>query len=214
MAKQTINLGTAPSGVGGDTPRSAFTKTQANFDELYGKVGELGDPWAFQPLGVPIPVFMHLSGVTIPPLDRSYRYIQLSAGASYNAISLASEVVSGSAPLVSATAIVAVADSPLNGQSIRLINTEQRVLRAGNSSGAVMDDAFQGHLHNRNQEGADEVITKNGSGWADLASGTVRSLAVRAVTGGAVADPNYGAARIANETRAKSINAVYFMRIR
>ena len=35
MAKQTINLGTAPSGTGGDTPRSAFTKTQANIDELY-----------------------------------------------------------------------------------------------------------------------------------------------------------------------------------
>ncbi|WP_242486693.1 hypothetical protein [Pseudomonas sp. TH49] len=35
MAKQTINLGTAPTGVGGDTPRSAFTKTQSNFDELY-----------------------------------------------------------------------------------------------------------------------------------------------------------------------------------
>jgi hypothetical protein len=35
MAKQTINLGTAPTGVGGDTPRSAFIKAQANFDELY-----------------------------------------------------------------------------------------------------------------------------------------------------------------------------------
>ncbi len=35
MAKQTINLGTAPTGVGGDTPRSAFVKTQSNFDELY-----------------------------------------------------------------------------------------------------------------------------------------------------------------------------------
>lgn len=35
MAKQTIALGTAPTGVGGDTPRSAFTKVQANFDELY-----------------------------------------------------------------------------------------------------------------------------------------------------------------------------------
>lgn len=35
MSKQVINLGTAPTGVGGDTPRSAFTKSQANFDELY-----------------------------------------------------------------------------------------------------------------------------------------------------------------------------------
>ena len=35
MAKQTILLGTAPTGVGGDTPRSAFSKAQSNFDELY-----------------------------------------------------------------------------------------------------------------------------------------------------------------------------------
>jgi hypothetical protein len=42
MAKQTINLGTAPTGAGGDTPRSAFTKAQANFDELYGITGGLG----------------------------------------------------------------------------------------------------------------------------------------------------------------------------
>jgi hypothetical protein len=35
VAKQTINLGTAPTGAGGDTPRSAFVKMQANFDELY-----------------------------------------------------------------------------------------------------------------------------------------------------------------------------------
>lgn len=39
MAKQTINLGTAPTGTGGDTPRSAFTKMQANIDELYVALG-------------------------------------------------------------------------------------------------------------------------------------------------------------------------------
>jgi hypothetical protein len=39
MAKQTINLGTAPAGAGGDTPRSAFTKMQANVDELYVALG-------------------------------------------------------------------------------------------------------------------------------------------------------------------------------
>lgn len=38
MAKQTINMGTAPTGAGGDTRRSAFAKCQANFDELYDLV--------------------------------------------------------------------------------------------------------------------------------------------------------------------------------
>ncbi|MDV7209891.1 hypothetical protein [Azotobacter beijerinckii] len=36
MAKQTINLGATPDGAGGDTARTAFEKTQANVDELYG----------------------------------------------------------------------------------------------------------------------------------------------------------------------------------
>ncbi|UXC38291.1 phage tail protein [Cupriavidus gilardii] len=35
MAKQTINLGTPPAGTDGDTARSAFTKVNANFTELY-----------------------------------------------------------------------------------------------------------------------------------------------------------------------------------
>lgn len=42
MAKQTINLGTAPSGAGGDTYRSALVKTQANMDELYANFVNLG----------------------------------------------------------------------------------------------------------------------------------------------------------------------------
>jgi len=42
MSKQTIQLGTAPTGVGGDTPRSAFQKAQSNFDELYARDAQLG----------------------------------------------------------------------------------------------------------------------------------------------------------------------------
>lgn len=38
MAKQTINLGTAPSGAGGDDRRSAWLKAIANFDELYSLI--------------------------------------------------------------------------------------------------------------------------------------------------------------------------------
>lgn len=49
MSKQTINLGTAPTGVGGDTPRSAFTKAQSNFDELYAFLGASGSPSALPP---------------------------------------------------------------------------------------------------------------------------------------------------------------------
>lgn len=53
MSKQTINLGTIPTGAGGDTPRSAFTKTEANIIELYGALGATGSPLAI-PVALPI----------------------------------------------------------------------------------------------------------------------------------------------------------------
>lgn len=49
MSMQTINFGTAPTGVGGDTPRSAFTKTAENFAELYASLGAGGSPAVLPP---------------------------------------------------------------------------------------------------------------------------------------------------------------------
>lgn len=40
MAKQTINQGTAPTGVGGDTFRSGSAKLQANDNEIYNYLGD------------------------------------------------------------------------------------------------------------------------------------------------------------------------------
>lgn len=40
MAKQTVNLGVAPSGAGGDTFRSGSAKLQANDDEIYNYLGD------------------------------------------------------------------------------------------------------------------------------------------------------------------------------
>ncbi len=40
MAKQTINLGTAPSGAGGDTFRAGSAKLQANDNEIYNYLGD------------------------------------------------------------------------------------------------------------------------------------------------------------------------------
>jgi len=53
MSKQVINLGTAPTGVGGDTPRSAFTKAQSNFDEIYTALGGSGAPVSL-PAALPV----------------------------------------------------------------------------------------------------------------------------------------------------------------
>ena len=43
MAKQSINQGTAPTGVGGDTFRTGSAKLQANDNELYTHLGAAAD---------------------------------------------------------------------------------------------------------------------------------------------------------------------------
>lgn len=107
--------------------------------------------WALLPLNVPIPIFTHLPGGDLPPTDDPrFRYVNLTAGLTgaggYNAGVLTGETVSGSAPTVDASATVSLAGSPLNGQVIRLINTERRFVRPG-SSGTLEDSQNAAHTH-------------------------------------------------------------------
>lgn len=173
----------------------------------------LGDEWAFQPIGVPIPVLDSVVGVAAPPTDRHFRYILLTAGedgvGEYNEGVLTSENVTGSAPLVVATAVIDLAESPLNGQTINLINTERRFLRAG-SAGTVQTDAMQGHFHARQYANTMDFNTSAGSFSSGPAYGTVAS---RDNVGAPSADGVNGTPRTANETRSKNIGVTYYLRI-
>ena len=168
------------------------------------------DPWAVQPIGVPIPVFGHIPGVSYPPTNKGYRYVNLTAGLTgsggYNQGILTNETVSGSAPLITATAEIDLPSSPMHGGTINLINTERRFIRAVETAGQVQDDAFQGHWHVL-------VMGLNGQngGLTDDTGliGSSRNDRVR----GAVTDGTNGTPRVANETRPRNIGATYFMRI-
>ncbi|WAC45566.1 hypothetical protein OU997_05185 [Pseudomonas sp. SL4(2022)] len=162
------------------------------------------DVWALIPIGSPFPLWTHLAGVTAPPTDNAnYRYIKLTASDSYNTGVLTGESVSGSAPQVQATAVINDPGSPINGQTIRLINTERRVLRAG-QSGVVEADDIASHAH-----------TVNVSAY----SGTPGTYNSR-LSGGFNTDlyPASGFFGINNsggsETRAKNIGADFYVRIR
>lgn len=181
---------------------------ETNVEDVIVAIGQwLNDPWAMQPIGVPVPVFDHIPGVTPPPTDKSYRYVNLTAGLTgsggYNQGILTNETVSGSAPLITATAVVSLSDSPLYGQTIHLINTERLFIRAG-SSGELQDDAFQGHRH--------AYIGTSRVGRATGTAGT-GSEPYSANTTDAVSDEINGTPRVANETRPRNIGATYVMRI-
>ena len=167
------------------------------------------DPWAMSPVGSLVALWDHLASVSAPPTDRAYRWVKLTASDSYNAGVLISESVTGSAPLITATAVINDAGSPLNGRTVDLINTERRFLRAG-SSGTKQDDAFQGHWHDAVGSGGGSTYTYNGAlSNTDSVRNTISS-AVRA----AASDGTNGTPRTANETRARNIGVTYYMRIR
>lgn len=156
------------------------------------------DPWSCHAVGELVAVQTHL-GAALPPTDRFYRYVLLTASNSYNAGVLTGETVSGSAPTVLATAVVSLAGSPLNGATLRLINSERRFLRAGDS-GVLQDSQVASHTHAYTDPliGSDSIRVGSGSGVA-----AYRPYAGSGLTGSTGGD----------ETRVRNIGVSYLMRI-
>lgn len=174
------------------------------------------DLWAHIPIGSPFPLWTHLTGVAAPPADNpNYRYIKLTASASYNSGVLTGESVTGSAPLVQATAVISDAASPLNGQTVRLINTERRGIRAG-ESGTVQADALQNITGTINLTTGAGVTTSLDASTGAFARGASKGLFPSFGNANGF-DLTFDASRVvrtADETRAKNIGADYYMRIR
>jgi len=174
-------------------------------DQAAAYAALLNDPWALQPIGVPVPVFDHITGASAPPTDRAYRYIKLTASDSYNTGLLTGESVTGSAPDVQATAAISSVSSALNGQTVRLINTERRMLRAG-SSGTVQADSFKSHTHPVGNGTFSQLQGPTGGSTG----GNVQGIYGSAGTSGY---PVTATAVGGTETVSKNIGATYYMRI-
>jgi len=108
-----------------------------------------GDPWAMQAIGMPFPL---VPGAPLPPTDNpSFRYVILTAGldgsGQYNEGVLTDETVTGSDPTITATAVVSLAGSPLDGQQIDLINTSRVFLRPAPAAGPIVNSQNAQHNH-------------------------------------------------------------------
>lgn len=156
------------------------------------------------PVGGYVFVQSDLGGAAEP--DSAY-FIRLSAGLTgagqYNEGKLTSESVSGSAPYVDATAVIADAGSPLNGQTVRLLETERRFLRAG-SPGTLQDDALKSHYHQYyiNVQHGDGQVVSGESLTAGIQVGGKRRYVDRTEFAGDT------------ETRPRNIGAAVYMRIK
>ncbi len=198
----------------GDVPApgpNQYYGTQAGVPGYYDLPSATDDPWALQPLGVPIPVMEFLVGASVPPIDQAYRYIKLTAGltgaAQYNEGVLVSESVSGAAPLVQAYAIINLAGSPMNGEAVRLINTERRFLRAGDG-GVLEADALQNHQISVDYStpGTDGLYLNRFARAVSTGGGSF--------TSGVFGNQTISGARVDVETRPKNLGVSYYMRIK
>jgi hypothetical protein len=99
------------------------------------------------PIGGLIVLPTHLLGVVEPPIDASFRYIKLTAGESgvgqYNESVLTGETITGIAPLIVATAVITLSNSPINGLTVNLLNSEGRYIKPGVTSGTIANDKLQ-----------------------------------------------------------------------
>ena len=129
--------------------------------------------------------------------------------------------MTGSAPLVVATAVISLAGSPINGQTVNLINTERRFLRAG-SAGTVQNDQMQqitGSVATNLHASTTATFLLDHAG-AFTIGGLKNSNSAQNAYGATIADgfifdsANSPGARAGTETRGKNIGVTYFMRIK
>jgi hypothetical protein len=97
------------------------------------------------PIGVPFGVWDHLTGVVAPSNTGVHRFVKLTAGedgvGGFNENLVSNEVITGTGDLVVVTADITV--GVLTGQTVSLLNSENRYLKAGASSGTVANDQMQ-----------------------------------------------------------------------
>jgi hypothetical protein len=186
---------------------------QSDFTALSDNVKWLGTP-----VGETLALPTNLAGIVAPPTDNaSFRYILLTAGESgvgeYNETILTGETVTGSAPLVVATAVINLAASPIDGLTVNLLNSEGRYIKPGITSGTVANDQIQHHGHN--------TTTLGGLQYRDLSgtSSTIRdmvqltALSANPFTLNSIVESTGGTPRTGTSTDVKNIQNTYYMRI-
>ncbi|WP_417585152.1 hypothetical protein [Pelagibacterium sp.] len=170
-------------------------------------IAALANPWATMPIGVPFPIY---PGAAEPPTDQAFRYIKLTASDAYNVAVLVSESISGSAPVIEATAVVDLDGSPFDGESVRLINTERRFIRPG-SAGTLENGELAAHNH--------DLLIDNNAGSIGANSGAGRLRAASSNLG-RIAEPSSPSTNTSSidssggsETRPRNIGFDYYIRI-
>lgn len=170
--------------------------------------------WRSRGIGELYTVNTAITGVDTPPSTTTDTvWIELTSGLTgvggFNNGKLTSESISGSAPLVLASAVINFTGSPINGQTVQLLNTEGRIIRPSTSPGTLQNDQMQGHFHSLTPPTSPSDYNTGGS----AGSGTARTSAAQ-VVGAPTTDGTNGTPRTGLETRMKNIGVKAYMRIK
>ena len=194
---------------------AADVPTTGEADGRYVRLSEA--QYLGTPIGDTIALPTHLAGIDLPPTDNPlFRYVLLTAGENgaggYNEGVMVNESVSGSAPLVEATAEIEDSESPINGETISLWNTERRYTRASDVSGEKENSKIGQHRHNINVYNVSGSVGLNdGPGAIAVENSRMGRRSTpddNVVLNTAVQDTGGSETRVRGETR------VYLMRIR
>jgi len=203
----SISYDNTASGMSAENVQDAIDEINTTVDEISTAL----------PIGMPFPVWDHITGVTAPSNSGSEKYIKLTAGedgvGEYNEGLLTNESVSGTAPLVTATADIDLAGSPLNGQTVHLINSENRYVMPGTGTGTTANDQMQQITGEVSNLMSGQTTTYQGAlsssvGGSPGAGGNNYRYATISLD-----SANSPDARTGDHTNVKHIQATFYMRI-
>lgn len=179
--------------VSGDWPagsiqRVIWNKTSERFELLTQSTSELNAAvldhgYKLIPLGMPFPI---MTGFPLPSNAGDAKYILLTAGqdgvGGYNEGMLTGETITGTAPKITAVAVINVPGSFRDGETIHLINTSKPFIRPG-ESGVITDSQNLAHTHT--------LLTRTSPGEGGGVSGSGLATAVKTTSssGGDEAKP-------------------------
>ncbi|MBY3693866.1 hypothetical protein [Vibrio cholerae] len=131
-----------------------------------------------------IPIGMEVAFDTPPPTnDPRFRFVKLTYNDAYNTGLLTSQTLSGSAPELVSTAVISAAKSPINGQTIDMINTMGTFIRPGVTAGVRKSSQNKAHTHSEYGAGQAEQVGGGGIAVLRFVKGTT------GVSGGDEANP-------------------------
>lgn len=96
-----------------------------------------------------IPVGYEIALDDPPPTnDPRFRFVKMTYNDAYNSGLLTSQTLSGTSPELVSTAVISYAQSPINGQTIDMINTMGTFIRPGVAAGVLQASRNKSHQHN------------------------------------------------------------------